>query len=349
MGMPRSSLMATSRISMAAPQTATARLSVGMPRSSLMATSRLSMQAPQTATARLSMGMPRSSLMATSRISMAAPQTATARLSMGMPRGVDLNLDNFNLSATQAGAWAGTVEAPRGSESVSIDSAAFWSSLDGGKLFSKEDTRVLQAVYQPELSDRRKEGDAFMPAPTSLTYMHRLKLLVSEEVDVVQRRKELFFSTDFVADQPGPLFPSSWTSSIGLAREAPPSKAGAPALVLRPDLLAEEDMLQDVLSSAVPSFDERAEDGAHFLIYKLGSLEVRAVRGVDGELSVGAVYTLGGQATVGAPAGVFVARDSERVVKATEYVERANMDAFRFFLVLVTEEGEPRSAQKATR
>merc|ERR1719228_791853 len=127
-----------------------------MPRSSLMATSRLTTGAPQTATARLSMGMPRSSLMATSRISMAAPQTATARLSMGMPRGVDLNLDSFNLSAiAENSTWAGTVEAPVGAESLSFDSKAFWSSLDAGKDLAAQDTGLFREVYNPHLSDRR--------------------------------------------------------------------------------------------------------------------------------------------------------------------------------------------------
>merc|ERR1719413_255830 len=115
---PAAGLMATSRLSMAAPQVATSGLSMAAPRAGLMATSRLSMAAPQVAASRLSMAAPRAGLMATSR------------LSMGMPRGVDLSLDQFNLSAAaEPGSWAGTLEAPEDARELSIKGDAFWAAL----------------------------------------------------------------------------------------------------------------------------------------------------------------------------------------------------------------------------
>merc|ERR1719215_473995 len=135
----RATLTAPSRL--AAPLSARAGLAAPLsamaaarPATSLMATSRLSMGAPQARLAAplsaISAARPASSLMATSRISMAAPQVATARLSAGMPRGVDLNLDRFNLSsAAVLDTWAGTLEAPAGAEKLAIDSGAFWAEL----------------------------------------------------------------------------------------------------------------------------------------------------------------------------------------------------------------------------
>lgn len=65
----------------------------------------------------------------------------------------------------------------------------------------------------------------------------------------------------------GPLFPSSWTSTIGMEGSV------AAKLVPRADLKAEEGMLQDILATATPSFERSTEDGTAFLIFKLGSLE----------------------------------------------------------------------------
>merc|ERR1712217_519835 len=109
-------------------------------------------------------------------------------------------------------------------------------------------------------------------------------------------------------------------------------------LLPRPDLRAEEQTLRDILSSAAPAFDKRTEDGTQFLIYKLGSLEVRATRDLSGELSVGTVYDISGIMQAKAAAGRPVAKDSEKIVKATEFVERAPSGDCHYYLTLDTED-----------
>merc|ERR1712217_309833 len=109
-------------------------------------------------------------------------------------------------------------------------------------------------------------------------------------------------------------------------------------LLPRPDLRAEEQTLRDILSSAAPAFDKRTEDGTQFLIYKLGSLEVRATRDLSGELSVGTVYDISGIMQAKAAAGRPVAKDSGKIVKATEFVERAPSGDCHYYLTLDTED-----------
>merc|ERR1740123_480868 len=319
---------------MAAPQVATSRLSMAAPRAGLMATSRLSMAAPQVAASRLSMAAPRAGLMATSRLSMAAPQVAASRLSMGMPRGVDLSLDQFNLSAAaEPGSWAGTLEAPESARDVSIKGDAFWSALksENAEAFQEEDRKLLAQVFNPKMSDRREEGDEFMPPATGLSYIHKLKNLVKEEMQAQEDRKKHFFSTDFNRDKVGPLFPSSWNSSIEIEHE----EGGSQVLRSRPDFKAEESLLEEVLASTIPLFDKKTEDGTRFLIYRLGSLEVRATQAPDSKRVIGAVFSLGSDAKSEE------ARDGEKIVKATQYVEKASVGRLRcrYYVVFETEGG----------
>eukprot|EP00449_Zooxanthella_nutricula_P008996 CAMPEP_0198507602 /NCGR_PEP_ID=MMETSP1462-20131121/12426_1 /TAXON_ID=1333877 /ORGANISM="Brandtodinium nutriculum, Strain RCC3387" /LENGTH=221 /DNA_ID=CAMNT_0044236851 /DNA_START=16 /DNA_END=681 /DNA_ORIENTATION=+ len=219
---------------------------------------------------------------------------------MGMPRGVDLNLDCFNLSAiAETGTWAGTMQAPLGAEKFSFDSKAFWLNVDGGEDLAVEDVGLFRDVFNPHMSDRREEGDRFVPPQTGLSYQHRLKLLVGEETEVARKRKEHFFSGEFVADSSGPLFPASWSSTIGSDAAA----ARAKTLVPRPDLQAEQTTLRHILDASAPHFDRRAEDGARFLVYRVGSLEVRAVSDRDGEMHIGAVYAAADSAAAPVVAG----------------------------------------------
>merc|ERR1740123_340889 len=318
---------------MAAPQVATSRLSMAAPRAGLMATSRLSMAAPQVAASRLSMAAPRAGLMATSRLSMAAPQVAASRLSMGMPRGVDLSLDQFNLSAvTEPGSWAGTLEAPEESRNLSIKGGAFWSALEDENTaaFRKEDRKLLSQVLNATMCDRQKEGDDFVPPATGLSYIHKLKNLVKEELQAQEDRKQHFFSADFNKDKVGPLFPSSWNSSVEIE-----SESGSPVLRSRPDFKAEESLLEEVLKSTIPVFDKKTEDGTHFLIYRLGSLEVRATQATDGKIVIGAVFSQGSDTHSEE------ASDHERIVKATQYVEKASVSRLHccYYVVLETESG----------
>jgi len=374
---PATSLMATSRLSMGAPQarlaaplrasmaapsrlaaplTARAGLAAPLsamaaarPATSLMATSRLSVGAPQARLAAplsaMAAARPASSLMATSRISMAAPQVATARLSAGMPRGVDLNLDKFNLSAAvEVGTWAGTIEAPEGAENLSLCGDMFLSNLKTGvsSALCKEDRTLLAGVFHPQLSDRQEEGKCFLPPPTSLTYMHRLKMLVKEEAAVMQKRKEHFFSTEFVMENVGPLFPASWSSSIEVEGQ---TAAASEKFFPLPAFSTEIDGFQEALNSSVPVFEKYTEDGTRFMIYRLGSLEVRATQEVGGKRVVGAIFAIGAPMRVAA-GGVVATQaskvlDDDKLSKVTEYVESAPEGALRcrFYVVFTTEGG----------
>merc|ERR1740121_637645 len=318
---------------MAAPQVATARLSMAAPHAGLMATSRLSMAAPQVAASRLSMAAPRAGLMATSRLSMAAPQVAASRLSMGMPRGVDLSLDQFNLSAAaEPGSWAGTLEAPEDPRNLSIKGGAFWSALKDTKdaTFRQEDRSLLTQVFNPKMCDRHEEDDEFVPPATGLTYIHKLKNLVKEEMQAQEERKQHFFSAEFNKDKVGPMFPSSWNSSVQIEHEG-----SSQVLRSRPDFKAEEGLLEEVLKSTIPVFDKKTEDGTHFLIYRLGSLEVRATQALNGNVVIGAVFSLGSETQSEE------ASDSERIVKATQYVEKAAAGRLHccYYVVFETDRG----------
>merc|ERR1712157_589220 len=249
----------------------------------------------------------------------------------GMPRGVDLSLDQFNLSAVaEPGSWAGTLEAPEESRDLSIKGSAFWSALEDENTaaFRQEDRKLLSQVLNATMCDRQKEGDDFVPPATGLSYIHKLKILVKEELQAQEDRKRHFFSADFNRDKVGPLFPSSWNSSVE-------SESGSPILRSRPDFKAEESLLEEVLKSTVPVFDKKTEDGTHFLIYRLGSLEVRATQALNGKIVIGAVFSLGSDTQSEE------ASDSERIVKATHYVEKASVGRLhcRYYVVFETESG----------
>merc|ERR1719284_2124432 len=100
--------------------------------------------------------------------------SARAAVSMragGVARGVDLNLDEFSLS--EAGAYAGDLQAAGADAPIG---SAFWSSIDSvdEAVFKGEDSKLLQEIFNPKLSDRRDEGDLFMPPATCPAYVQRL-------------------------------------------------------------------------------------------------------------------------------------------------------------------------------
>jgi len=254
-----------------------------------------------------------------------------------MPRGVDLSLDQFNLSlAAEAGSWAGTLEAPEEAATLAIKGELFWSALSDAtkQVFAQEDKELLSNIYNPNLSDRREDKDAFVPPPTSLTYMHKLKALVKEEQQVQEDRKKLFLSADFNQDKAGPLFPSSWNASIEIEHE----DRGSKSLRLRPDFKAEESLLEEVLKTSVPTFDKETEDGTRFYIYRLGSLEVRATQVPTGKKVVGAVFSLSSRDTIEEPEE---GQDNDRIIKAMQFVEKAPIGALRcrYYVVFETAMG----------
>jgi len=209
-------------------------------------------------------------------------------------RGVDLNLDEFSLAAPKRV----TTEASAG---VAIGNE-FWSNIEGSEsIFAKKDKKLLNDVFNLTLSDRRVEGDRFLPPNTSNSYMQQLGCLLKQEVEVQQQRTDVFFGKNFDATNPGTLFPSSWASSIEIARGQAPVKGSA--LVACPDADADH-----VLESA-PVFDKKAEDGTRFFIFRQDGLEVRTI-----DEMVGAVFS------ISTPA----AEEHENLVKVTEYVEIAD-------------------------
>jgi len=252
-----------------------------------------------------------------------------------------LNLDGFNLSAAaQMGSWAGTIEAPAGMENLILGGETFWSSLKAGpaSALDEEDCTLLANVFHPHLSDRREEGASFVPPPTSLTYMHRLKTLVAEEATVMERRKEHFFSEDFLMESAGPLFPSSWNSTIELA-----AQTGGSSLILLPDFDTEINGFQEAINAGVPVFDKHTEDGTRFLVYHLGKLEIRAVEDLNGKRVVGAVFLRESYVQEDSEDAkhLGLVSDASKLAKVTAYVEAAPTGALRcrFYVVFVTEEG----------
>merc|ERR1711972_40440 len=119
----------------------------------------------------------------------------------------------------------------------------------------------------------------------------KLRALVKEEEKVRQRRKEHFFSKEFVTENPGALFPASWKPSSGIARQMPDGRARQ--LCARPEFTgAALVMLGQILKSSTPTFDRMTEEGMRYLIYQLGSLEVRATQDMEGEETIGAVFSI---------------------------------------------------------
>merc|ERR1712038_934455 len=88
-------------------------------------------------------------------------------------RGVDLNLDQFDLSQAMKVSSTETCDAPIGD--------AFWSALDSKSGFEGELKDLFNAIFNPSLSDRREEGDRFIPPNMNNSYLEKLGNLVKEE------------------------------------------------------------------------------------------------------------------------------------------------------------------------
>merc|ERR1711953_1131528 len=88
-------------------------------------------------------------------------------------RGVDLNLDQFDLSQAMKVSSSEICEIPIGN--------AFWSALDTKSGLEDEYKNLFKSVFNPCLSDRRDEGDRFIPPNMSVSYLEKLGNLVKEE------------------------------------------------------------------------------------------------------------------------------------------------------------------------
>jgi len=227
---------------------------------------------------------------AASLSSTVAPRLATSIGSgFGMARapqlqGVDLRLDQFDLSEATRVSSDGELKPL--SECVAVGDA-FFACLDGSKqLLNEEDRALLKSVFSPALTDRRIEGDLFVPPSTSASYLKKLRALVKEEESLRARRKEVFLSTEFAMDQPGGLFPHSWTPSIEIAESKSQGK-----LELCPEYKSLASTLAPKLKESKPMFDKTTEEGTKFRIYTLGSLEVRTTQEFEADEVVGAVFS----------------------------------------------------------
>merc|ERR1712032_1246175 len=97
---------------------------------------------------------------------------------------------------------------------------AFWTSLEAGSsVFTDEDRELLKKLFRASVSDRRQEGNRFAAPDASFSYVEKLRSLVKEEEIVEQIRKDIFLGKTFVMEAPGPMFPSSWTSSIEVEKK----------------------------------------------------------------------------------------------------------------------------------
>jgi len=150
--------------------------------------------------------------------------------------------------------------------------------------------------------------------------------------------------------EPGSLFPSSWTSKFGVEQGDTTTRVpeGRPLDSLRelPEYQTQaKDMLQGVLKTAVPVFDKSTEDGMHFRIYRMGSLEVRTTQELDCNEAIGAIFSIR-DPQLGAVQGNRTEKlhAEQKIVKASEYVERIHLAGAqaghrRYYAVFETEEG----------
>eukprot|EP00747_Dinoflagellata_sp_TGD_P123293 gnl/TRDRNA2_/TRDRNA2_173791_c1_seq3.p1 gnl/TRDRNA2_/TRDRNA2_173791_c1~~gnl/TRDRNA2_/TRDRNA2_173791_c1_seq3.p1 ORF type:complete len:359 (-),score=80.07 gnl/TRDRNA2_/TRDRNA2_173791_c1_seq3:57-1043(-) len=252
-----------------------------------------------------------------------------------MPQGVDLNLDEFDLTTSQV--VPSKVEGDS-SEACAPLGSDFFSNIfsESGSAFRDEDKNLLRAIFNPRLSDRHEEGNCFVPPETGFEYVQKLRSLAKEEEAMRQRRKEYFFSEKFAMDEPGDLYPSTWKSAFEITQGATSTKNGL--LQKRLSHQAEAAAFDHMLKTATPVFDKSSEDGIQFRIYKFGSLEVRTTQKPNDKEIIGVVFSL--SPSVHASTQTRSVNEKERVVKATEYVERANRSAgYQFYTVLETEYG----------
>jgi hypothetical protein len=281
-------------------------------------------------------------------------------LSMAMsavsPRlqGVDLRLDQFDLSEAKrvsleapAGSWGSDVKPL---DECAEMSCAFFASIDGkagSKLLKDDDHALLSSIFNPALTDRRSEGDLFIPPDARHSHVEKLRKLVKQEDAIREKRRELFFSEDFSMSNPGPCFPRSWTPAFEITRgrastRAPDSQSQG-VLHLRPEYRCQNMVLECLLKTSTPIFEQCTEEGLRFRIYRVGSLEVRTTQEAEGAETVGAVFSIRSKAV---EPGCACIEGQEKINTVMECVEHA-FDfttnrlglGCRYYLVLETEDG----------
>lgn len=233
------------------------------------------------------------------------------------PRGVDLNLDKFDLEAVPENEQATEVTTGR----------AFWESA--------KDQGIFKSLFNPHLSDRREDGELFVPPDGRQSYMEELYAMLSREQTVQEERKEHFLSQDFVAGSPSSLFPASWATAFGIEGTSCAESLQA--------VEPEQQVVDGILKSVAATFNKTSEDGTCFRIYRAGDLELRTLQAHDGKEVLGAAFAHGVLASEEAACG---SAAEERIIKATAFVEAAEGEARRFFIVYETEGGHRIATEK---
>jgi hypothetical protein len=293
----------------------------------------------------LSTGMELTGMGAFMRSSDMRSRTVPTLLGQRRLQGVDMGLDQFDLSQPRKVA----LEAPYGSwcdAAQSLDSCTpvaqhFWRSIaEDSKVFRKEDSNLLRAIFNKSLSDRILEGELFAPPDASQPYVMKLRGLVKEEQEVQDKRKEHFFSKHFAMDSPGSLFPRSWSSLSEVTYL--PDRVPHGSLHVNLDCNVEE--LNLACRGEAPVFERITEDGVTFRIYRIGSLEIRTIKELEGKELVGVVFSVRAPGLKSHPERSV--REVETITKVTEFVERMqgsnNNEAYQqshYYIVIETGQG----------
>jgi hypothetical protein len=279
-------------------------------------------------------------------------ETSTLRFQPGVPtmRGVDLRLDQFDLKSVHKL----SMDAPASLEKCMAIGDAFWAGLeDDSNVFKLDSKAILKEIFNEKLSDRRLEGEKFIPPDASYSYVCRLRELLKEEDNVRRRRMDLFFSEDFDTDRLDAAFPSCWKTSAEISRGRSQIRTSDgqshEMLHRRKDYEREVELLDQVLKSSAPIFEKSTEEGMTFRIYRIGSLEFRSTQEVGMREKIGAVFSIHSSMLGTRPSMAYkskVIMNSEKITKVTEYVEKAangsaaaGDGAFyhRYFVVFETE------------
>jgi hypothetical protein len=341
------------KIATSVPQSLKDRLKPPPPKPALLKTS-LSLNLRSAAM------VPRSNLMAqlaqqeVKLQSAPAPGVAIVEIEPSTTRGVDLRLDSFDLSNPAKGDEDAPIADCGPLEACVALGDGFWQSVEdkgtsvGLDVFADKDKSLLKQLFNPSLSDRRSEGECFIPPQSGEKYFRRIRNLLSEEESMRHQRLQHFLGDRFALEDPGPLFPTSWkpTSEIsggaGLAMGVQERRGTLQAL-------CNTDIAVNIMKHASPVFDKRTEDGVEFRIYQAGLTEVRTTQKPGDLERVGAVFSIHApvQTDPWDPWDERV-REQERPVKVSMYVEWAwesNASihpgkSCQYFVVFEAEEGD---------
>lgn len=251
---------------------------------------------------------------------MRQPAASIAAMRADIPQGVDLDLGRFDLTESNTSGLEESI-----ADASLVIGKAFWSTIEGesAAMLKDEDANLIKTIFHPVMSDRREEGDNFIPPVANKSYLQSLRECVLEEEMLRQKRIDHFLSLDFSMYDFCELFPFSWKESFDVARKHTPTR-NTDKLYPRPDYKNQAAVLEEHLKTTSPIFDKQTEDGLRFRIYTIGSLQVRTTQSHDGEEIVGEVFSMcaltSASPTGSEPRAIL---GSEKISKVTMYVENA--------------------------